>query len=143
MKNLPRLRIKVPTGSQRKKRRENNRPRSLRKPSEVGNLGRFVDAKKPGPKGPGFGAADGTRTDQLERNDKESLGTVGAVDPQKRPEIPSEGTTGTQSVTPVTESEPMTPLQRDALMRAIRSAREDGRHLDANALGEIFARLGG
>ena len=45
-------------------------------------------------------------------------------------------------MTPVTETEPMTPLRRDALMRAIKAAREEGRHLDAKALGEIFARLG-
>lgn len=109
----------------------------------------YTPGERPGrrentrPSGPGVSAADGTRSDLPERNHKESSGNVETPDPQKRPESTLEGILETQSVTPVTENRPMTPLQRDALMRAIKSAKEEGRHLDAKALGELFARLGG
>jgi hypothetical protein len=46
-------------------------------------------------------------------------------------------------MTPVTKPAPMTPLQREALMRAIKDAHEQKRHLQAKALGELLATLPG
>gem|GEM_PF-6123208 len=57
--------------------------------------------------------------------------------------IASEGIGETQSMTPVTETEPTILRQRDALTRAIDAARREGRDLDAEALGELFSRLKG
>ena len=87
---------------------------------------------------PWSGRLDLNRADTNEtvRPFRESGGTS---PPQKRPKNTPEGVEGAQPVTPVTV---LTSTEADALMRAIRSAREEGRHLDAKALGEIFERLG-
>jgi hypothetical protein len=90
-----------------------------------------------------LGAADGTRTGKPKRDDKENPDTVETPEGAGRRENAPNRIVETQSVTLVTEPVSTTPLQRAALMRAIESAREAGRHLDAKALGELFALLGG
>ncbi len=87
------------------------------------------------------------RLDLKRQNSEETLRENGECEgsdtPQKRLEIPSEGGTGTQAVTPVTKTEPLTALQHEGLTLAIRDAHEQGRHLHAEALEELLVKLDG